>query len=245
MKRRIDFEHDDFINTPWYYKLFSFWLYWLFAAPILLVIKIFFLRVKVRGKDNYKKIKKSGAVIVCNHVHPMDSPMIAMSIIPSRMKIASMEQNFYTPVVGMLVKGLGALPLPKDLRYMKNALDTFSNLARQGKKVLIFPEGHLIKRCQTLRDFKTGAFRIALSAGVPIIPMCYTYPKGKGLTLNILPPIYPKPGEDHKELTARVYNIMNEFFTEKMSKNNIKHLPEDTDDILVEQLKDEEIFRHA
>lgn len=234
--KKIDYERDDFINTPWYYKLISFLLYWC-LSPILMVIKKFFLRVKVRGKANYKQVKKGGAVIVCNHIHPMDAPMIAMSIFPTRMKIMSLEDNFYKPVVGTIIKGLGALPVPKDFRYMKDFLDTFSGLAKSGKKVLIYPEGHLIKRSPTLREFKTGAFRVAISAGVPIIPMCYTYPGGKGLTLNILPPVYPKPDEDPKELTAKVYNIINEFFISEMSKGETQ--PKETDEVNVEQIEDE------
>lgn len=246
MKRRIDFDHDDFIKLSWYYKLFSFFLYWFFAAPVLLVIIKIFLRVKIKGKANYKKIKKCGGVIVCNHVHPFDAPTIAMSIIPTRMKIASLEQNFYTPIVGTLIKGLGALPIPKDLKHMKSSLNTLADLAKKGKKVLIFPEGHLIKHCPNMRDFKTGAFRVAMLAGVPIIPMCYTYPEGKRLTLNILPAVYPKLGEDRKELTARVYNIMNGFFTQEMSKKAIKQLHEQEDEIRVEQLEDEFFTqRHA
>ena len=239
MKRKIDFENDDFLKSSWYYKLFSFFLYWFFAAPVLLVIKNIFLRVKIKGKANYKKIKKHGGIIVCNHIHPFDAPMIAVSIIPTRMKIASLEQNFYTPIVGTLIKGLGALPVPKDLKYMKSSLNTFADLAKNGKKVLIFPEGHLIKYCPNMRVFKTGAFRAALLAGVPIIPMCYTYPEGKRLTLNILPAVYPKLGEDHKELTARVYNIMNAFFTQEMSQKSIKQLYEQEDEIRVGQIEDE------
>mgnify|MGYP000913111485 CR=1 FL=1 len=239
MKRKIDFEHDDFINTPWYYKLFSFFLYWFVAVPVLLIIKTFFLRLKVKGKANFHRVKKQGAIIVCNHVHPLDSPIIAMAILPTRMKIVSLEDNFYTPISGTLIKGLGALPVPKDYKYLKAHLELLEKLVKEGKKVLIFPEAYLIKRCQELRDFKTGAFWVAVSADVPIIPMCYTYPDNKRLTLNILPAVYPKKGEDYKQLTKRVYNIMNEFFNNQMSNTNIQNLAEESDEPCIEPLEEE------
>ncbi|HHW90604.1 MAG TPA: 1-acyl-sn-glycerol-3-phosphate acyltransferase [Clostridiales bacterium] len=242
--RKFDFSKPDFLYPKWYFRLFSFLMFWFFV-PILFFIKIFVFRAKIRGKKNYKKVKKQGAVIIANHVHEYDAPIIALGILPRRMCIVSQEDNFYKRFLGGLIYGLGARPVPKDLRYMKDFISSFADLVKSGEKVLIYPEGHLIRRCPKLRRFKTGAFRIALEAGAPILPMCYTY-KGKRLTLNILPPIYAQEGEDHKALTQRAYDIMNQFFNEKMSQNQYEPYLEEVDEPMVEKLEDEAMAsKHA
>lgn len=218
MKKKINFEHFNFVNRKWYFLLFSFCLFWFIAVPILTVITKMILRIRFKNRHYFKQIKKSGAVIVSNHIHEMDSSAIAISILPYRSFIASLEHNFYFKV-GFLIRGLGGVPLPQDLRYQIKFLDAFGDLARAGKKVLIFPEGHLIRRCSEMREFKTGAFRVAASANIPIVPIVFTY-KGKRMTLNFLPPIYKQADEDHKELTARTFKIMNDFFVSEMAKNN-------------------------
>jgi 1-acyl-sn-glycerol-3-phosphate acyltransferase len=237
--KKFDFSKTDFLYPKWYFRIFSFLMFWFFV-PILLFIKTFVLRAKIKGRKNYKKVKKQGAIIIANHVHEYDAPIIALALLPSRMYIVSQEDNFYKKFLGWLIYGLGARPVPRDLRYMKDFISAFAQLAKSGKKVLIYPEGHLIRRCPKLRRFKTGSFRIALEAGVPILPMCYTY-KGKRLTLNILPPIYVQEGEDHKALTQRAYDIMNQFFTEKMSQYQDTPYPEEVDEPTVEKLEDETV----
>ncbi|HEY8443604.1 MAG TPA: lysophospholipid acyltransferase family protein [Clostridia bacterium] len=242
---RFDYSKKDYLFPKWYIKVYSFLLFWI-LVPVLLVIKYFILRVKVRGKKYYKQVKKQGAVIVSNHVHEFDAPMIGMSILPRRMVIVSLEDNFTkSDFMGWLIYGLGARPLPKDIRYVKSFIDTCAEFAKSGKKVLIYPEAHLIRRCPKLREFKTGAFRIAVQAGVPILPVCYTY-RGKRLTLNFLPPVYAQEGEDAKALTQRTYNIMNEFFTAEMAKNQARYpMPED-EEPMVETIEDDEIVsKHA
>ncbi|HEY8424072.1 MAG TPA: lysophospholipid acyltransferase family protein [Clostridia bacterium] len=235
---KFDYTKKDYLYPKWYIRLYSFLLFWI-LVPVLLIIKNFILGVKVKGKENYKKIKKQGAVIVANHVHEFDAPMIGMSILPRRMTIISMENNFtQNSFMGWLIYGLGARPIPNDLRYMKQTLEYYAELAKSGKKVLIYPEGHLVRRCPELREFKTGAFRIAVEAGVPILPVCYTY-RGKKLTLNFLEPIYAQEGEDAKALTKRTFDIMNAFFTEQMAKNQESMAVEEEDPV-VEKIQDEE-----
>ena len=240
---KFDYSKKDYLFPKWYIKIYSFLLFWI-LVPVLLIIKHFILRVKVKGKKYYRQIKKQGAVIVSNHVHEFDAPMIGMSILPRRMVIVSLEDNFKSDFMGWLIYGLGARPLPKDLRHVKSFIEAFAEFAKSGKKVLIYPEAHLIRRCPKLREFKTGAFRIAVEAGVPVLPVCYTY-RGKRLTLNFLPPIYVQEGEDAKALTQRTYNIMNEFFTKEMAKNQvIDTIPEE--EPLVETIEEDEVVsRHA
>lgn len=241
---KFDYSKNNFLYPKWYVKLYSFLLFWI-LVPVLLIIKNFILRIRIKGKRHYKKLKKQGAIIIANHVHEFDAPMIGMAILPRRMNVVSLEDNFKQDFMGWLIYGLGARPIPKDLRYLKTSMQSFAKLAQSGKKILIFPEGHLIRRCPELREFKTGAFRIAIEANVPILPACYTY-KGKRLTLNFLPPIYVQEGEDHKALTQRTFNIMNQFFTEEMAKNQVLANTEELNEPMVEPIEDESVIsKHA
>jgi 1-acyl-sn-glycerol-3-phosphate acyltransferase len=93
----------------------------------------------------------------------------------------SKVENFKTPIVRTLFKNLGAFELDRDnsaagwaqaKEYLKN-----------GKYVGIFPEGTRAVENE-LGEFRTGAVRLAIEMGVPIVPMAVigskdSLPKGK------------------------------------------------------------------
>jgi 1-acyl-sn-glycerol-3-phosphate acyltransferase len=75
-------------------------------------------------------------------------------------------------------------------------------LLQEGESVFIFPEGTFTKE-DGIRPFQLGAFKAAVSANVPIIPVSLagtrkflrdgTYlPRPSDVTITLSPPIYPR-----------------------------------------------------
>jgi 1-acyl-sn-glycerol-3-phosphate acyltransferase len=108
-------------------------------------------------------------VVVANHESFVD--MILISHLPIEMKWVAKSEFFRIPVVGQLLR------LVRDIRLVRGSegagervlADAAERLSAR-VSVMLFPEG---TRSATgeLGDFKSGAFRIAIANGVPILPL--------------------------------------------------------------------------
>jgi len=79
------------------------------------------------------------------------------------------DKPFQIPVLGFLMRTFGAFPVRLDT-VDASAQREAMELLGQGKALVIFPEGGRT-RTGDLMQFKQGAFRLALTFGVPIIPV--------------------------------------------------------------------------
>lgn len=108
-------------------------------------------------------------VAVSNHESYAD--IFLISHLPWEMKWLSKETIFRIPVMGWMMRMAGDIPLRRG-----NRDSTLAALAacrdRLGKRVsvMIFPEGTR-SRGGELLPFKDGAFRLAIEAGVPVLPI--------------------------------------------------------------------------
>jgi 1-acyl-sn-glycerol-3-phosphate acyltransferase len=183
-----------------------------FATAVLSVGNRAALGFSVSGRENLDALGKSGAVTVCNHVHMLDCTMIDSVLYPRRTYYVTLEENFSIPVVNYIVRTLGGVPLSKDPHAMAELFNSMAEAAKKGACVQIYPEGVLVPYCDNLRSFRGGAFRLAVDAGVPILPMVIKkeppqgvrrlYKRKPCLRLVILPPVYKTPGLNPREAAA-------------------------------------------
>lgn len=165
------------------------------VVPILIVFNKAYLRAKIKNKKNLKKLK-GGAVIVSNHVHMLDSVLSGFVAFPKSVTFTSIKSNFKMPVVGKIVKGLGAIPIPMTFTENRVFFNELSKKVRNGKYVHFYPEGHLIEGDEQLREFKRGAFKLAVESSSPIVPIRINFiekknRKRKRMVVNVGKPIYP------------------------------------------------------
>jgi len=108
-------------------------------------------------------------VVVANHESFVD--ILLISQLPFELKWMSESEFFKIPLLGWMMSLAGDIKIVRgDRKASAQALiDTRDRLAKR-VSVMIFPEG---TRSQTgeLAEFKDGAFRVAIQAGVPIIPL--------------------------------------------------------------------------
>ena len=206
-------------------KVVSAFFYYFIAIPILAIYMPIINGFRVRGRKNLQKIK-GGSVIVSNHVHILDSPMNGVSLFPRKPIFTSIPENFEKPAIGNIVKLLGAVPIPTNLIENRIFFNEMTKQARKGKSVHVFPEGELIERSNQLGAFKRGAFKIAVDASVPIVPIglkfveketFFTKKSKLYCVLTVGKPIYPNLALSTKEsveqMLEKTYIAMNELIS--------------------------------
>jgi 1-acyl-sn-glycerol-3-phosphate acyltransferase len=127
-------------------------------------------RLHARGRENIPP--DGGFVLACNHVSSFDPWPLGMPLWPRRSLRFMAKSELYWFPLSLILNGVGAFPVRRG-QADAEAMDTAVRLAREGNVVAMFPEGTrrrkgLIKRFEARP--RTGAARIALEAGVPLVP---------------------------------------------------------------------------
>ena len=135
------------------------------SAPVLYGL----YRLRAKGKEN---LPAGGFVLASNHVSSLDPWVVGMPLWPKRfLRFMAKSELYWWPLKHVL-NGAGAFPVRRGQRDTE-AIDTAVRLAREGFAVTMFPEGTrrtkgLVKRFESRP--RSGAARIALEAGVPLVP---------------------------------------------------------------------------
>lgn len=115
-------------------------------------------------------------VAVSNHESLAD--IFLISHLPWEMKWLSKESIFRIPVMGWLMYLAWDIPVRRSERSSRaEALEACRERLRNRVSVMIFPEGTR-SRTDELLPFKDGAFRLAVEAGVPILPLVVAGTRG-------------------------------------------------------------------
>ncbi len=165
------------------------------------------MKLRVEGLENFPL---DGAVVLAaNHVTNFDVLPMQFSL-PRPIFFMGKSSLFKIPLLEIAYRELGAFPVnrgEKDEWAIRHAAKVLAH----GQTLGMFPEG---KRSQGkgLGVAKTGTARLALDANCPIVPMAVIgtdkffrrFPFRTVVTIRLLPPILPKPGETALSLMDRV-----------------------------------------
>lgn len=138
-----------------------------------------FVIKEIIGTENLPD-KKQGAIVTCNHFNPLDNFVVLKALMPSLKKgrfwKVIREGNYTNPPKGfeMFMKYGDTLPISRNRKTMHNLMAAIDTLLKRGDKVLVYPEKAMWWNYRKPRPFKIGAFKFAVNAGVPIIPMFIT-----------------------------------------------------------------------
>jgi 1-acyl-sn-glycerol-3-phosphate acyltransferase len=149
-------------------------IFWVLAALVLPVLNTA-VRFEIR---NPERLPRAGSYVLApNHYSEID-PVIMGAVawklgrLPRFLAKASL---FDVPVVGWFLRRSGQIPVQRDGGVRGGeALTAASDLARDGRIVVVYPEGTLTRDPDLwpMRG-KTGAVRLALQAGIPVIPAAH------------------------------------------------------------------------
>lgn len=142
-------------------------------APVirfaLSTFKTLGLTLDISGVDNV--LTAGGAVVAMNHIGYLD---FALAGVPfwyadkRLVRFMAKEQVFHHPVSGPLMRGMKHIPVDRSAGAdaYRRAVDALV----KGELVGVFPEA-TISQSFCLKDFKSGAVRMATEARVPVVPV--------------------------------------------------------------------------
>jgi len=127
-------------------------------------------RLRATGRENLPR--EGGYVLAANHNSSFDPWPLGLPLFPRRfLRVMAKSELFWTPLRQLIV-AWGAFPVHRGERDTE-AIDTAIRLCREGHVVVMFPEGTRRKKGLRKRyeaKAHAGAARIALEAGVPLVP---------------------------------------------------------------------------
>ncbi|HET6671320.1 MAG TPA: lysophospholipid acyltransferase family protein [Pyrinomonadaceae bacterium] len=171
-----------------------------------------FWDLKQRGLENIPAA--GGLIIAANHQSYLDPFLISIPV-PRPLRFLAWNEALEWPLAGKMMKLMGAWPLHlqgSDLAAIRRSIQWL----RDGGALVIFPEGGRGLPNGSMVRFKGGAVRLALEAGVPILPVTIrganrVWPAGKlvprmgqiEVVYHPLHQVIQREGEETRECARR------------------------------------------
>lgn len=147
--------------------------YWLLKHLLLGPLMRLTCRPQIHGAENLPE--RGGAILASNHLAVADSFFLPL-VIRRRVTFLAKREYFTTPGLRGWLKrqffsAAGQVPIDRSsASAAQAALDTGARLLAQGELLGIYPEGTRSPDGRLYKG-KTGVARLALKAGVPVIPV--------------------------------------------------------------------------
>ena len=215
-------ERYDYLNDHLFYRI----LYVAVKTLALMVFRIvnpLWLGFRVQGRD-------SGAISICNHIHALDCTMVGSAYWDRKQYFVTLQSNLEIPLVRHLVRALGGIPVPRNIRLLPFLSENIGKALKRKKIVQIYPEGVLKFYSKEIRGFYNGAFVYAYDHQVPVIPSVITFFSPKGLRrlirrrpcmrMTVLPPVYPDSSAPRREEILRLKETCHGMMQECFDQNN-------------------------
>lgn len=169
------------------------------------------------GLKNFSR--KQNYVVVANHQSMLDI-LVVLAGLPLHFKFIAKKELFTIPFLGWHMWAAGYIGLERgNTKSGKEAVETARNWLNKKVSVLLFPEGTRSEDGE-IHAFKNGAFKLAMEAGVPLLPVVLdgtgatspkksrTVSKAAKLQMQICKPVTPGPGDTLESLKEKVRSTM-------------------------------------
>jgi 1-acyl-sn-glycerol-3-phosphate acyltransferase len=149
------------------------------------------------------------AVLVANHASYLDVVGL-LAALPAGLRFVAKRELLAWPIVGTILKKARHLTVDRtDLARGVADAATVTAAVREGSPVCVFPEGTFVRR-PGLLPFRLGAFKAAVEAGCPVVPIAIHgtrdvlpadswWPRRARIEVRVLPPL-AVTGEGWREI---------------------------------------------
>jgi 1-acyl-sn-glycerol-3-phosphate acyltransferase len=149
-------------------------IFWVLAV---LVLPLGTMLARFRIVDGEKMPRHGAYVITPNHYSEIDPVMVGMVLwkLGRLPRFLAKDSLFRVPVVGWFLRKSGQVPVARGGAARGSApLDAAQKIIDEGRIVVVYPEGSLTRDpgMWPMRG-KTGAARMALEHGIPVIPIAH------------------------------------------------------------------------
>lgn len=174
------------------------WLYWSLVPILRAFLALYFGQIKIIGREH---LPKQGAVVFASKHFSRWDPLVLDLLSTQPLRVMT-NANQFTGLQGWIIRRLGAFPVELAHPQLSSLRHTIE-LLHAGKRLLIFPEGGIV-RDQALRPLKPGLARLVLQAeatapnplSIPIVPIALRYDPGAypgaSIFIHISSPLYTK-----------------------------------------------------
>lgn len=142
-----------------------------FYVRVIKTLKVMVSPVVIIHLEGEHHLPEGGYVLAVNHISQLDPVLMGVALADDREVHALAKASLFSvPVIGKVLTRMGHIPVSRGTRDASQSLAVAVRSLEAGKVVGIYPEG-TIPQDYEVGVFKTGAARLALEAGVPVIPV--------------------------------------------------------------------------
>ncbi|MBW9108320.1 1-acyl-sn-glycerol-3-phosphate acyltransferase [Microbacterium ureisolvens] len=150
-------------------------VFWPLAGLLVPLLSLLF---KLEIEDGGKLPRDGAYVLAPNHMSEIDPLVVALAVwrLGRAPRFMAKESLFRVPVLGGVLRATGMVPVARttSAAAARATLEASETLVAHGRGVIVYPEGSLTREPNLwpMRG-KTGAVRLALAGGIPVIPMAH------------------------------------------------------------------------
>lgn len=150
-------------------------IFWPLAAIAVPLTSLF---AKIEIIDGHKLPREGAYVLAPSHSTEFDPLIVAVAVwrMGRAPRFMAKESLFRIPVLGWALRASGMVPVARSssAAAARQTIEASELLVERGRGVIVYPEGTLTRDPDLwpMRG-KTGAVRLALADGIPLIPMAH------------------------------------------------------------------------
>lgn len=121
-----------------------------------------------------RRLPTGAVIVISNHTSYADGLLLALACrrLGRSLRLLATSGVFRVPLIGSLARRLGFIPVRRSAADAAAALDEAVVALEHGEAIGMFPEGRLTRDPHHWPErSKTGAVRLALRSGAPIVPV--------------------------------------------------------------------------
>jgi len=188
--------------SPWF-RIASAWAFYL-TIPVAMLINVLLHFTRYKHRWRLRGIRR--AVTVSNHTTLLDPVKISFLVLPRLIFQTMLEATVEFPVLGTYTRLLGGVPIPRGRTGYRKIVEICDRAFRYRRYLHFYPEGECFLFNQRIKEFHSGAFKVAAELDIPVIPLVTVFsagpfgpwsPLGRSLPLETLVVLEPEHPGNH------------------------------------------------